>query len=479
MGQGPNWAAPVPYVNGHLYSHASIECDIDGLLFAGITSINYDDPVQPGKLYGTGGVLVGRTPGTSKPTLSLTMLRRDWDVLRAQLSGTGPSDGTTVGTGSYGTKSFDVRVTYYEEATLASGVTSTPTFLGVHLAQEAAFGSGSAPTGHAELAGPPAANMVMDVIAGVRVTGVAQQSAEGSSPTTVVLACDPWLIRWGSGDGRDGITNLAPDDPNGFANPNPSARAAAGMEGPEPLVGDSQVDAGTGEWWYATDDGFEGRDYPDNPWDGFIIAGMRLPGLCKTTATPSQMVDRQKPNGADAAALIIRGYSQAEIEIEVTIWMRSHWSIWQQFTRKYWRRPNKASVFEKPDLKKAAVKGAGPDNKAIIKERAAIDRSKSATIYEAQAIYHPALADLGICTALITSISAPVPGPQPQTFVCKLKMVEYVWAPDSAEASRSKPVKGASTGVEMHPKFAGPPGSTTPVANAAGATPADTEGGPE
>jgi len=497
VGQSPNWAVKVPLVNGHMYSFASIECEVDGLLFAGFASITYDDPVKPGKLYGTGGVLVGRTPGTSKPTLSMTMYRREWDYLRAQLSGTGPSDGATVGTGSYGTKSFTVRVTYHEDALpgAGAGAGGQPIQIGLPITEAVA---GPAPPSKFDAGATPESQTVTDVIERVRIVGASQSNVVGEAGSTVVLTCDPWLIRWGSGDGRDGVTNLAEDAGVGVAGKNPSGQGA-GKEGPEPQVGGSQVGAGSGEFWYATDDGFEGTDYPTNPWDGFIIAGVQLPGLCKVSAAPIRVIDKQKPNGADASPLIDRGYGQANIEVQVTLWMPNHWVLWQNFCRTFWKHPNKASTFEKPALKtkppndpltgkpKTDSNGQPPviQDPAVKRERAAIDRAIPNTRDEAQGIYHPSLGPLGIGAAIISSISVPEPGPEPQTFVVKMKLEEYVWAPPESQSKGSaKKIQGAATGVKVTPPLVLAPGQKqslpySPVpANSPAITPDMTESSP-
>ena len=472
MSGAPNWAAKYPLINGHMFSHSSVECDVGGLLFAGITSISYDDPVKPGKLYGTGGVLVGRTPGTSKPTLTMTMYRRDWDILRAQLvSGAG-----SAGNGSFGTTSFDVRVTYHEEAQPSGGAQLTP---------------GVSPADSFDQ-GPPQAQTIIDVIEKVRVTGVTQASSDGSGATAVVLTCDPWLIRWGghNGDGRDGVTNLAEDAANGEGSTDGSS--------PDPSVNGPAPGASAGQFWYATENGFEGTDYMSNPWDTFMFAGTQIPGLCKTAATPGQTIDRQKPNGADAAALIMRGYNQAEIDIDITIWLPSHWKLWQQFVGKFWRHPGKSSVFTKPALKQAPPidpltgkpkkdpKTGQPiviQDPAVLRERAAIDRARPATREQAADIYHPSLAGMRIGSAIISSISTPAPGPEPQTFVVKMKMVEYVPAPTPSDTtSVAQPVKGStseSTTVTPPLRKDGDPKIPYYLANSATTTPADTDAAPD
>jgi len=448
MGQSPKWATPALLINGHLFSHASIEAEVDGLFYAGITAISYSDDVSPGILFGMDGSVVGRTPGTGKASLSLSILRREWDMLRGQLvTGAG-----SAGDGSFGTKSFQIHVSYHEEALPKASATLT---------------AGVSPADPYDQR-PSQAQTVMDVIEGVRVTGVAQASAAGADPALVVLTCAPLRIRWGGTTERGtsgGATNL-----------------------PEPIVKASsdQPDrtGPTGEWWSSIDAGFEGPDYAgnQNPWDGFILAGFQLPGLCRTTATPKQIVDTQKPNGSDASALIVRGYGPCELEVEVTLWLRSHWVIWQQFVTTFWRPPNKSSPFEKPELKTKSVqaaKNAPPDNRAIIKERAAIDRSETNARLEAFAVYHPSLAALGISAAIITSIEAPTPGPQPQTMTSRIRLVQYIQPAGREERPQVKRVHGTRTHTPptIDPHIAMDHSERT-HANSPSMTPADTDTGP-
>lgn len=472
MPGAPNWAVKYPLVNGHMYSHSSIELEVDGLHFAGVTNISYEDPTKPGKIYGTGGVLVGRTPGTNKPTMSMTMYRRDWDLFRQQLA-TGAG---SAGNGSFGTKSFLAHVTYHEEPLPSAGAQLTP---------------GVSPADPFDQ-GPSQAQTVTDTIEQVRVTGVAQASAEGGGATAVVLTCDPWKIRWGGHgpDGKDGLTNLADDAANGQR---PSDGSA-----PDPAVNGPSAGATAGQFWYATEDGFEGADYMPNPWDTFVFAGTQIPGLCKVSATPGQAVDKQKPNGADAAALIIRGYTQAEIDVEITLWLPSHWKLWQDFVTKFWRHPGKSSVFEQPALKqpppvdpltgkpKKDPKTGQPivvQDQAVLRERAAINRARPATRDQAADIYHPSLAGMRIGSAIITSISTPTPGSEPQSFVVKMKLVEYVPAPTPSQTkSVAQAVKGSTTdttSVTPPLRKAGDPKIPYYVANTSAATPADTDAAPD
>ncbi len=434
----PNFAVTTPVVNGNHYSFASVELDIDGLLFADVTAIDYADPVKPGLIYGTGGTLIGRTPGISKPTLSITLTRRCWDALRAQLS-----DGSE----TYGTKSFIVRVSYFE----------------------------------AKLPGENTldAQLISDIIEGVRVVGPSVKNAQGNAASMVTLDTSVFKIKWGRNEVRDGSTAIADDGPGST------------VKETDPRLHGTNVPQGSATWWSSSDDGFEAAGdgvHAPNSWDTFSVGGIQLPGKCVVTASrpPSRAIEEQKPNGSDAAAMIDRGYLQATIEVDVTLWMRGHFSAWEGVIRDLWQTPGKASKFEEPipqaapstgpatkDQQKAQVARA---NAPILRERAAIEAGRTAAKQRALEIYHPALAPLGITTALIESPGVLVAGPEPQTFVSKMKLRQYLPASAGVRHVVRKTAGSAKKDHQIVPPLAGSGQNFTPSNQ--NFTPAATEGNP-
>lgn len=427
-------AVTTPVINGNFYSFASIELEIDGLLFADVTAIDYADPVKPGKIYGTGGVIIGRTPGISKPAISITLTRRCWDTLRSQLAGDA---------GIFSLKSFTVSVKYFEPR--QKGDDAIPD------------------------------QLVTDIIEQVRVIGPSAKNAAGSAATLVVLECDPWRILWGKTGSSDGHLSV-PEDGEGAA-----------VEENDPVTGSNVPAQGSGTWWAKTDDGFEAAGdgiHAPNTWDTFTAAGIQFPGLCKVTASrpPSRAIEEQKPNGSDAAAMIDRGYVQATIDIEVTLWMRAQFSAWEGVIRELWQTPGKASKFEEPSPQATPTLGALPieqqkksaarANAPILREINAIKGGRKAANARAMEIYHPALALLGISKALIESPGVLSPGTEPQTFVTKVKLRQYI-PPSVQNTTRS--VKGSVARTTQV-------GVTTPLQdkakNSPKTTPGETEGNP-
>ncbi len=430
----PNFAVTTPVVNGNHWSFASIEFDIDGLIFADVMAIDYADPVKPGLIYGTGGTLIGRTPGISKPTLSITLARRCWDALRTQLS-----DGSE----TYGTKSFIVRVSYFE-----------PKLPGDNTLD---------------------AQLITDIIEGVRVVGPSAKNAQGNAASTVVLDTSVFKIKWGRNEIRDGSTSI-PDDGAGVA-----------VKENDPVTGFNAPAQGSATWWSSTDDGFEAAGdgiHAPNTWDTFTAGGIQFPGKCVVTPSrpPSRAIEEQKPNGSDAAAMIDRGYLQAVVDVEITLWMRAHFSAWEGVIRELWTTPGKAGKFEEPIPQTAPKVGPATPaqqqaqvartNAPILREITAIKAGRAANEQRAVEIYHPALALLGISKALIESPGVLVAGPEPQTFVTKMKLRQHLPASAGAKHSTKKTKGSAPAPVGVTDSL------TNKAKNSPKTTPGETQGNP-
>lgn len=422
-------------VNGHIYSWSSIELEIgNGQVFAGVKSISYADNIKPGVIYGTGGITVGRTPGKNTPTLEIEVYRREWDALRAELAKQGQTD--TV----FGTKPVNVRVNYSEPA--IKGVADSE------------------------------AQCVTDYLYGVRVVGVSSNGSLGTEASTVKLTCSINRINWGGAGQGEGATAMKIEYPG--EQPWDGATAK-----PHADEGDRANGPPGAAFWANSGDGFEGEVFATNPWDSVKLADRRLPGVCKISGVAAEIIERQKPNGRDAAALIMRGYSQPEIEIEMLIWTPEQWREWQDVEATIWRHPNKSSVFEEPKqspvptpgasklvTQQAAVDKANQANAVIAREQQAIRSSKAATTRAAIPIYHPGLQRLGVANVIVESISIPVAGPEPQTFVVKVKVVEHLEQVTVNATSRAKGSKSKAPDAAPSVK---PPLNFTPV---------ETEGSP-
>ena len=68
-----------PLVNGFYHAFADIEIQANGLLFAGVAAIDYDDNLNRAKVYGTASTPLGLTKGNMRlpgASSSISRLRR-------------------------------------------------------------------------------------------------------------------------------------------------------------------------------------------------------------------------------------------------------------------------------------------------------------------------------------------------------------------------------------------------------------------
>lgn len=74
-----------PLINGHEYSHTSVELLIGGIPVVGCKSMNYSTKRDKGKVYGTAPQIIGLTRGKEDLTCDMEIYRLEWEVVRAQL----------------------------------------------------------------------------------------------------------------------------------------------------------------------------------------------------------------------------------------------------------------------------------------------------------------------------------------------------------------------------------------------------------
>jgi hypothetical protein len=136
-----------PLINGHRYSYASIEVELNGTTMLALTSINYGSALTPGMLYGSDPAKVGRTPGKAQHRCDFELYRREFSHLIVSL---GPA---------FGRVPFDIQVQYAENGD--EGVTT-------------------------------------DKVLGCRITDVDLGNKDGTEPSKVKVTCDPFNIQLGS-----------------------------------------------------------------------------------------------------------------------------------------------------------------------------------------------------------------------------------------------------------------------------------------
>lgn len=94
-----------PQVNGHRFSHSSLEIKWGGIPVLGVKSLDYSDELTPGELRGTAPQIIGRTRGIQKATASIELFRLEWEILRARMG---------IGGVGYGETAQDIQVIMFE-----------------------------------------------------------------------------------------------------------------------------------------------------------------------------------------------------------------------------------------------------------------------------------------------------------------------------------------------------------------------------
>ena len=78
-----------PLINGNRYDWSSIELKLAGQIYVGVKSLNFDEELTPGEVYGTHAQIIGRTRGELKVTGSFELYVADADIFIAGLAALG------------------------------------------------------------------------------------------------------------------------------------------------------------------------------------------------------------------------------------------------------------------------------------------------------------------------------------------------------------------------------------------------------
>lgn len=96
-------ATSYPKINGQKFDFSSVEIDIAGIIYIGVTELSYTHTLEPGILRGTRAEKLGRTRGEYDAEGSVTIYKDTWNEIRNALG-----DG-------YLETSFDITATYAED----------------------------------------------------------------------------------------------------------------------------------------------------------------------------------------------------------------------------------------------------------------------------------------------------------------------------------------------------------------------------
>ena len=94
-------AIQYPLINGERLSYSAVEARFDGSKIIGFKSLNYDDSLEVGKVYGTASQKLGRTGGRQDSTGKFDMLMEEWQRLITKLAAKHPR-------GAFGKVPFDI-----------------------------------------------------------------------------------------------------------------------------------------------------------------------------------------------------------------------------------------------------------------------------------------------------------------------------------------------------------------------------------
>lgn len=147
-------------------------------------------------------------------------------------------------------------------------------------------------------------------------------------------------------------------------------------------------------------------------WDVVILGGQPLPGVGSVKGSAVQRVEVQKVNGRDGGALIERGYTPGQLDIDLLVWLPEQWVELQRLMPIIYPRSAKL------DVKAASAKKKQSAAAQAIEIEAAERRSLS--------IEHPGAAYLQIKTVIVEQVALPVDGPVPLSKIFTFKCIEYV-----------------------------------------------------
>jgi hypothetical protein len=179
--------------------------------------------------------------------------------------------------------------------------------------------------------------------------------------------------------------------------------------------------ANDGDFWLSDQDGIEGKDYPDNPWDRVRLGGVYLPGVSTVKGLPTLSFDKKKAGGVDGATITVNGYLPGPIDVECRMWTPSQWKLFQDnVAPRIWRLPNK-------------------DSRKIPGDALAMD------------ISHPSLDVWKISSVIVLGVSV-VETSEPGVKVVKIKCVQHV--PTKAK-SQTKTAKASASNAPLAPEHQG------------------------
>lgn len=182
---------------------------------------------------------------------------------------------------------------------------------------------------------------------------------------------------------------------------------------------------GSVPFWDTNAAGYAGDDYSTNPWDYMTIGGDKTPGVIEVTGSVVLAHTKSKPSGSHGARVTITGKDPQEIDATLYLWRPKQWDAWQALRKKV----------------------CGSDR-------------LTAKAYD---VYHPALADLEVKSAIVLVRSAPVRGRVAGERSIRLRLIEFFPPPATKQRARGAPAT-VTPGASVNEAFSSePPSAYTPA----------------
>lgn len=117
-------------------------------------------------------------------------------------------------------------------------------------------------------------------------------------------------------------------------------------------------------FWDRNLDGYEGPDYSAELWECVTLGPLQFPGIARAKAIPRRKFDQKKTVGLDGNVWTFHGYDGCTVEIDVTIWTKSHLELLDQMAARFWKpvsktHPPDAYDISYPGLKQLGIKSVG------------------------------------------------------------------------------------------------------------------------
>lgn len=394
-----------PIINGHRYSWASIEIEVKGMPYVGITQLSYGSSLEPGEVFGSDSSRMGRTPGTSKHHCSFEMLRREWNHLIAALG-----DG-------FGREAFTITVALDERLKTNRDVSDDDV-----------------------------EGLTLDTLYGCRVVDVETGGADGPEALVVQVTVDPDEILYGGGQVSIDLESAPANDLGGTIF---WGRTAKGYSGD--VVSRNPWDTvrvgGSFLPGKCTVRATPTQVYEQRKISGYDGSALTMRGY--------------QPGPIEVECLVWTPEQWRALDEWIRKWWRKPFKrspTEEKTVAADLATEERSALMNSPSIEQPAVQLA--EEVADPKNRVSYEKARI-TKDLALSIEHPWLLRMGVKSVVLESVSLPEEGPFPQSRVTQLRFREYV----DYDLKKRPVVAKVDASLNEPVKLATVPGET-PVKNA-------------